>query len=398
LTGALNGLMNLSEARGLGMEITNDFEEVMRRADVYLNDCSSTLYEFLVTGKPVIILNAPWFYPKTQWGLRFWDYADVGQQVEIDVDLIPAINDALANPDRYRPFRSRAVSDLFPFMGHSTQKMIEAISACAGLHKPAPVTMPVIRQVIEPVKPAPTIRKSMARGIIYIAFGVNAWREMEKSIRSLRAVGSDLPVAIVGELMQDHLVMNPEVTFIPWAGDPPFNMKEHRVNFRFQAAIVKSALYRLSPFAETLYVDCDTEFMQNPEAGFGHLAHWDFLIAQEKQAVNELYNEPNPRHWDHDLPERDLTVAEMGGDGNFPMINSGVFFWKKKKAVEELFDLWSIEWLRFQYWDDQKALYRALDKSRVRMFLLSMGWNSPDKEKAMMIFHAYGQGMARSQG
>ena len=39
-----------------GIEYTADFDEVLRRADVYACDNSSTLYEFASTGRPVVVL------------------------------------------------------------------------------------------------------------------------------------------------------------------------------------------------------------------------------------------------------------------------------------------------------------------------------------------------------
>ena len=61
------------EYQARGIEPVHDFEEVMERADLYVNDCSSTMYEFCVTGKPVVILNAPWFRRDVNLGIRFWE-------------------------------------------------------------------------------------------------------------------------------------------------------------------------------------------------------------------------------------------------------------------------------------------------------------------------------------
>ena len=44
-----------------GIEYVPDFDDVLRRADVYACDNSSTLYEFASTGRPVVVLNAPWY-------------------------------------------------------------------------------------------------------------------------------------------------------------------------------------------------------------------------------------------------------------------------------------------------------------------------------------------------
>jgi len=108
-----------------GFEWVDDFREILRRADVYLNDLSSTMYEFLGTGKPVIILNAPWFRRGVHWGIRFWDYSDVGIHVENPGDLFSAIDSTLfhygiicANA------RRRAVADLYPYAGQSAERAV----------------------------------------------------------------------------------------------------------------------------------------------------------------------------------------------------------------------------------------------------------------------------------
>ena len=85
------------EFQARGIEFVSDFREVMQRADLYINDSSSTLYEFLVTGKPVIILNSPQFRRNVHHGIRFWEYTDVGPQVNQPAELMPAIEWMLRN-------------------------------------------------------------------------------------------------------------------------------------------------------------------------------------------------------------------------------------------------------------------------------------------------------------
>jgi len=111
-----------------GIEWVSDFREILNRADMYLNDLSSTMYEFLVTGKPVVILNAPWFRRSVRWGIRFWDYSDVGPMVESPEQLFDVIDETIRE---YRSIcvdeRRRAVADLYPYAGQSAQRAAEVL-------------------------------------------------------------------------------------------------------------------------------------------------------------------------------------------------------------------------------------------------------------------------------
>lgn len=117
------------EARGI--EVVRDFEDVMERADLYVNDCSSTMYEFCVTGKPVVILNAPWFRRDVDLGIRFWKYTDIGPQVDEPEGLIPMIRDQLFS-DSYACARKKMVEDLYPYLGCSAQRAAGAILGFVG--------------------------------------------------------------------------------------------------------------------------------------------------------------------------------------------------------------------------------------------------------------------------
>jgi CDP-glycerol glycerophosphotransferase (TagB/SpsB family) len=110
-----------------GIEFVADFEEVMERADVYVNDCSSTMYEFCVTGKPVVILNAPWFRKFVNYGIRFWLWTDIGPQVDKAEDVLRAIEGQLGNPEQFRAAREKMVSELYPFLGVSAQRAANSL-------------------------------------------------------------------------------------------------------------------------------------------------------------------------------------------------------------------------------------------------------------------------------
>ena len=111
-----------------GIEVVEDFRDVMEQADLYVNDCSSTMYEFCVTGKPVVILNAPWFRKFVNYGIRFWLWTDIGPQVENADDLLQAIEGQLNNPGQYFDARKKMVGELYPYLGQSAQRAADALT------------------------------------------------------------------------------------------------------------------------------------------------------------------------------------------------------------------------------------------------------------------------------
>lgn len=111
-----------------GIEFVEDFREVLQRADVLLNDLSSALYEFLVTGKPVVVLNAAWFRRDVHFGIRFWDYSDIGIQVENAASLPAMIDLTIEDYTTIRVAqRRKAINDLYPYLGSATQRAVSVL-------------------------------------------------------------------------------------------------------------------------------------------------------------------------------------------------------------------------------------------------------------------------------
>lgn len=78
-----------------GVELVPEFDEVLRRADLYVCDNSSTLFEFASTGRPVVVLNAPWYRRTVEHGLRYWSAAGVGYQCNDPAELVSIVDLAL---------------------------------------------------------------------------------------------------------------------------------------------------------------------------------------------------------------------------------------------------------------------------------------------------------------
>ena len=361
------------EFRQRGVEFVGDFREVMERADVYVNDCSSTLYEFLVTGKPVVILNAPQFRRNVHQGIRFWEYADVGPQVNEPGQLLPAIQWMLAEPGKYRAERDHAVVELYPFPGEAADRAAMALEDFMQDRRPG--TRKVDRIHGETV------------GIIYMCFGAKAAIEIRKSMLSLKNLGIDLPVTVIG----DRVLQGAD--FIRWEGEDPFDATQ-RARFQFRAGRVKPAVCMLTPYDRTLYIDADTEFLADILPGFQLLDEYPIALAEELLTIGQLYNRPRAG-WEINIQERDATIQELGIDPRTKFLNSGVIFYRKSPEAAGLFNEWSRQWLRWQQWDEQMALMRALHKCSVNYKVLSVDWNHPHRKDASIIFHNYGKGTAR---
>jgi hypothetical protein len=140
-------------------------------------------------------------------------------------------------------------------------------------------------------------------GIVYVAFGEKAAQAVRVSAMSLRRVGLQMPICVVG----DTPVAGME--FIRWTGESPFDARQ-RSHFQFRAGRIKPFLYGLSPFDRTLYLDADTEFMADITPGFEALSAYDVAIARENLTLGQLYNKMLAG-WEINIKERDATITEL---------------------------------------------------------------------------------------
>lgn len=145
LSGALPGVTFLGHShpfadltdlyRRLGWEYVRDFDDICRRADLYIADNTSTLYEFASTGRPVVALNAPWYRRDVDHGLRFWEAADIGIQVDAPADLVSAIERALALRVDDVGRRELALDHVYAHRTGGAQRAADVISNWAKAHQ-----------------------------------------------------------------------------------------------------------------------------------------------------------------------------------------------------------------------------------------------------------------------
>jgi hypothetical protein len=111
----------------MDIEPVATFDEVVRRTDIYINDSSSTLFEFAALLRPVVILNAPWFRKSVNYGIRWWDFTDIGPQCETPGNLLSCISIALRASFVHSQRQMR--NELYPHWGNSASYAASAISA-----------------------------------------------------------------------------------------------------------------------------------------------------------------------------------------------------------------------------------------------------------------------------
>lgn len=108
-----------------------DFEAVQRNAALYVCDGVSTLYEFAATGRPVVVVNALAYRPHVNHGLRYWDAADVGIQVDSPAALGAAIDEALIDAPIRRRNREAALEMVYAHRGDAAQRAARSLSQWA---------------------------------------------------------------------------------------------------------------------------------------------------------------------------------------------------------------------------------------------------------------------------
>ena len=106
--------------------------DCVTQASVLVVDNSSIMWEACALGIPVVVLNAPWYRRDVAFGLRFWDYADIGPQVEHAKDLEAAIESVFTD-DRWAERRQEAAGFVYDRIDGATESAVDAVKVwCNG--------------------------------------------------------------------------------------------------------------------------------------------------------------------------------------------------------------------------------------------------------------------------
>jgi hypothetical protein len=109
------------------IEVVRSFDEVLDRADLYVCDNSSTLFEFASLDRPVVVLNPPYYRRSVEHGLRFWEYSDIGYNCDSPYQLKDTIRKALKDEPEQRDRRREITNKIYPVRGNASEAAVYAI-------------------------------------------------------------------------------------------------------------------------------------------------------------------------------------------------------------------------------------------------------------------------------
>lgn len=112
------------------IRVVDDFEDVLNMADIYCCDNSSTIFEWCITEKPIVLLNPPYYRKNVEHkgNPRFWRLSNIAPLCEKPEDLIPCIWEAVNNHSKYQPFIRRAKKEVLHITdGSATKTAVDII-------------------------------------------------------------------------------------------------------------------------------------------------------------------------------------------------------------------------------------------------------------------------------
>lgn len=111
-----------------GLEYEESFEEVIRRSQIYICDNSSTIFEWAALGRPVLLLNCPYYRKFVRHGLRFWDFDGPAMSVERPEAIEGAVDHILQNKTSVVLSQSGFVEKVYNNLGTATKHVVEILS------------------------------------------------------------------------------------------------------------------------------------------------------------------------------------------------------------------------------------------------------------------------------
>jgi hypothetical protein len=208
------------------------------------------------------------------------------------------------------------------------------------------------------------------RGIVYVCAGDEWPAILECSLKTLRMF-STLPVTVLAccesaKLCEVATAYDAEI-IVP---DMPSGTSQTKSRW------MKTQLATLSPYDETLYLDCDTVVMGSLDNIWQHLTPETNLAMKTETPCPTI----GQRDWVNNPPERGDTIGLCGA--SWPHYHSSTILFRKCPEVLALFRVWHREWARWGIdpraprIQDQPALARATYLTGVRAGTLPTIYNA----------------------
>jgi len=117
-----------------------DVVPYLKAADLLITDASSVAFEYTLLDRPIVFLDVPRLLEKVQKRAPSLDLETYGRKIGVVVagadQLVDAIDDSLAHPDREGAIRRAAAEHIFYRPGGATQRVAGIVRFAAGLAEP----------------------------------------------------------------------------------------------------------------------------------------------------------------------------------------------------------------------------------------------------------------------
>lgn len=202
-----------------------------------------------------------------------------------------------------------------------------------------------------------------SKGVLYVAYGDNAYWECKESLLSLKRSNPALVACVLTDAPAQFRTF---AKYVTRADSEPYGRW------------AKLSADQLSPFDHTLYIDADTRINGDLSPLFAALeSGWDFVTTISQQQGKAWLN-------GYDEDEREATIDNIGF---VPLqLQGGCWGFVKNERTGAFFEQWREEWQSGGYEQDQAALSRALRFCPMRLCLMSRAFNN-----GAVINHRYGQ-------